>query len=46
MIPSLAIAYNTRGKGNIAPNKLVHKAKTAPILTIHWMIGHPICWKT
>lgn len=32
--PSEDIAYKTRGSGNIAPNKLVNNANTAPIDTI------------
>lgn len=32
--PSEDIAYSTRGKGNMAPNKDVNKANTAPTDTI------------
>ena len=35
--PSEDIAYNTRANGNIAPNRHVHKANTAPIDTILFM---------
>lgn len=42
MMPSDDIAYKMRGNGNIAPNKLVHSAKTAPIDTIHLTSTHPI----
>lgn len=44
--PSFAIAYRTRGKGNIHPNKLVHKAQTAPTVTIHFIAGQPTCSNT
>lgn len=43
MIPSLAMAYITRGSGNIAPRRLVHSANIAPMLTIHLITGHPNC---
>lgn len=41
--PSDDIAYKTLGNGNIAPNKLVQSAKTAPIDTIHLISIQPIC---
>lgn len=37
--PSVPIAYRTRGKGNMAPRRLVQSAKMAPIVTIHLMMG-------
>lgn len=37
--PSLPIAYSTLGSGNMAPSRLVHRAKMAPMVTIHLMTG-------
>lgn len=44
--PSDDIAYNTRGRGNIAPSKLVHNAKIAPTVMIHLISIHPSCSNT
>lgn len=42
MMPSDDIAYRMRGNGNMAPSKLVHNAKTAPIVTTHFTSIQPI----
>lgn len=39
--PSLAIAYSTRGNGNMAPSRLVQSAHTAPPVTSHLTTGIP-----
>lgn len=39
--PSSAMAYNTRGRGNIAPRRDVERAKTAPTVTAHITAGQP-----
>lgn len=42
IMPSVDIAYNIRGSGNIAPNKVQCMAKIAPIVTTHFISYHPI----
>lgn len=37
--PSLPMAYSTLGRGNMAPSRLVQRAKIAPMETIHLMTG-------
>lgn len=41
IIPSDAMAYRTRGRGNMAPRREVERPKRAPIETMYPTAGQP-----